>query len=158
VGPTLTTCWACHNTVPSELTEEHHRAPRSAGGGDQNSNLVKCCCMCHTTVHAAARYLGKGNPGKARDTIRLLVKNDLDWGARLLELTQHATRAWKTGDQSVEQVISFKVPRGVYVALLGVSRVVHPKGPQGSAGGVPSLVRSIVLGWLERYIKTGKGW
>ena len=47
-------CVACGQRDPDKL-EHHHLVPRSAGGGDEDRNLITMCHDCHGRMHGYQR-------------------------------------------------------------------------------------------------------
>src|SRR3978361_2332990 len=50
----LTFCVAC-GLRDADALEHHHIVPRSAGGGDEDSNLITLCHACHGRMHGYER-------------------------------------------------------------------------------------------------------
>jgi 5-methylcytosine-specific restriction protein A len=44
-------CQSCMKECPEFKAQVHHITPVSAGGKDEDSNLILLCSDCHTTVH-----------------------------------------------------------------------------------------------------------
>lgn len=44
-------CKLCQRTCVENSAQVHHIIPVSAGGKDENSNLILLCSSCHTLVH-----------------------------------------------------------------------------------------------------------
>ena len=51
-------CKLCNKE--SEYLEAHHIIPKSRGGFDNDSNLIKICIDCHSLVHEVGFKRGKG--------------------------------------------------------------------------------------------------
>lgn len=147
----LAKCWACHNTIPDILTHEHHRSPRAAGGGDEESNRVVICPICHTAVHQSTRQFLKGKIGATKDTLTLLVKGDTDWGVRLLELVREEAKAWQAGDKPMSQLVTLRMPRDAYGQLKSIAKLYTKQN--GRPFGVGNLMRNIIMEWMNRWLR-----
>lgn len=142
------TCWGCGNQLPGPLLHEHHRTPRAAGGGDEQSNKVLICPLCHTAVHAITKVFVKGRTGEVRDLINQLTKGDRGFGRRIMELVQVEARAWQTGERSDYQRVTFNLQRSVYEVLKGLANSkINPQTRRPM--GVGRLIETILTKWVE---------
>ncbi len=51
------TCYICSADKPLDFVNEHHKVPKSLGGGNTPDNLVKLCPGCHQEMHVVARMM-----------------------------------------------------------------------------------------------------
>ena len=148
------TCWVCSDTLPRQFLNEHHRTPRSAGGGDQKANLVWICPTCHTACHEITKVYLKGKGGQVRDMLGLLLHGDQGAADRMLELVKVEAQAWRSGDRSEFQRVTFNLKRGTYDALRGVAAAtVNPNTRRPM--GVGFLMETILTKWVESYMRQG---
>ncbi len=146
------TCWVCADTLPRPFLNEHHRKPRSAGGGEEEINKVFICPTCHTACHAITKVFLKGKTGQVRDMLGLLIHDDKAAAERMMELVQAEAAAWRSGDRSEFQRVTFNLQRSVYDALKGIAsatRNPNSKRPMG----VGMLMETILTKWVESYMR-----
>lgn len=148
------TCWVCADTLPRSFLNEHHRKPRSTGGGDAPENRVWICPLCHTACHEITKIYLKGKGGRVRDMIGLLVKEDHAAGERMMELVKAEAAAWRSGERSEFQRVTFNLKRGTYDALRGIAAAtVNPNTRRPM--GVGFLMETILTKWVESYMRQG---
>jgi hypothetical protein len=150
------TCWVCTDTLPRPFLNEHHRTPRSAGGGDNEANKVFICPTCHTACHEITKIYLKGKGGQVRDMIGLLVQDDRAAGERMMELVKVEAQAWRSGDRSEFQRVTFNLARGTYDALKGIAAATRNPNTQRPMG-VGLLMETILTKWVESYMRTSSG-
>jgi hypothetical protein len=146
------TCWVCTDTLPRPFLNEHHRKPRSAGGGEEEINKVFICPTCHTACHAITKVFLKGKTGQVRDMLGLLVHDDKAAGERMMELVQAEAAAWRSGDRSEFQRVTFNIQRGAYDALKGIAAATRNPNTQRPMG-VGFLMETILTKWVESYMR-----
>jgi len=71
-------CECCLDLYPDIHQHIHHRIPRSLGGLDTPSNLVKLCPGCHDTLHNIAYKLlnKKFSQASVIDSLKLIYKDN----------------------------------------------------------------------------------
>lgn len=150
------TCWVCSDTLPRSFLNEHHRAPRATGGGEEETNKVFICPTCHTACHEITKVYLKGKGGLVRDMLSLLLHDDKEAGERMLELVKVEAQAWRSGDRSEFQRVTFNLQRGTYDALRGIaSATVNPTTRRPM--GVGFLMETILTKWVESYMRSRSG-
>jgi hypothetical protein len=149
----ISACWACQRPLPSTLIHDHHKQPRAAGGGDEQTNREIICPNCHQCVHQASRLHVRGKTSQAKDMVHVYVQGDRPAAGRIWELVQEECQAWTSGDPGVlsdKQKVTLDIERGVYQALKGIGR--HIKGPNKRPIGASGLIAAILKKWLEEYM------
>ena len=142
--------------MPRSFLNEHHRTPRSAGGGESEANKVFICPLCHTACHEITKVFLKGKSGQVRDMVNLLVKEDRAAGERMLELVKTEAQAWRSGDRSEFQRVTFNLQRGAYEALRGIAgATINPTTRRSM--GVGFLMETILTKWVESYMRSRSG-
>jgi hypothetical protein len=150
------TCWVCADTLPRQFLNEHHRTPRAAAGTDAEANKVFICPTCHTACHEITKVFLKGKGGQVRDMIGLLVQDDKAAGDRMMELVKVEAQAWRSGERSEFQRVTFNLQRGVYDALKGIASATRNPNTQRPMG-VGFLMETILTKWVETYMRARSG-
>jgi len=88
--------------------------------------------------------------------IGLLVKDNTSAGARLMRLVQTEALAWKSGERSEYQRVTFNLQRGVYDALKGIASATRHPNTKRSIG-VGLLMETILTKWVEKYTRMQTG-
>lgn len=150
------TCWVCADTLPRPFLNEHHRTPRSAGGGEEEANKVFICPTCHTACHAITKVYLKGKGSQVKDMVGLLVHDDKAAAERMMELVKVEAQAWRSGDKSEFQRVTFNLQRGVYDALKSIAGATHNPNTKRKMG-VGFLMETILTKWVESYMRSRSG-
>jgi len=83
----------------------------------------------------------------------LLVHDNKDAADRMMELVKVEAKAWKSGDRSEFQRVTFNLQRGIYDALKGIAQATTNPNSKRPVG-VGFLMETILTKWVHTYLRT----
>lgn len=83
-------CGICSDDFPNIHMHIHHKTPKSLGGTDDASNLIRICPMCHDLLHNTAYKLisKKVSETMLEDMVSLVYDHDLNKVRKCFELAR----------------------------------------------------------------------
>lgn len=144
------TCFVHGIAFPKSTCHLHHSAPRAAGGGDEQANLIWLCANCHNTAHRVAQLQEQGKSGEASDTSMTLYPTPASrqrFQRVVKEILEAETLAKGTGKGKSHTMVELHLTPEVHTRL---KTLVADIRVNGKRTGVAKYVESLVIQHLRQ--------